>query len=329
MLKKFFSNSIFPFWFFHIPILPYFLYLSVRSRSLAFFTNVNPEIFSGGFINSSKIKVLKGVDAKYLPNSIYVSRKINPDKLQQKLIQKGITYPFILKPDKGERGLGVVKIDDYQKLIEQINTIQSKCIIQEFINYPLEFGILYYKNPLQDIGEIASITLKQIPNIIGDGKSTLRDLVIKKYGDTHFENIDVTNLDLVLEKDQFFYLEYIAHRNKRCVFKNYNHIYTKELLETFDKITSRIPNFHFGRFDVKANSIEDLISGKNLKILEINGVNSLPIHIFDPDYSFFQCYRDLHAHWRLIYKISVINTSLGFKRMKTRTLLKEIKNKYS
>lgn len=86
--------------------------------------------------------------------------------------------------------------------------------------------------------------------------------------------------------------------------------------------------FHFGRFDIKVKSIENLIVGNNLKILEVNGVNSLPIHIFDPSYSTYKCYKDLHEHWRLIYTISKQNVAIGNHPIKTKDLIREIVSKY-
>jgi hypothetical protein len=326
MLKRLFTNTNLPFWFFHIPIFPYVLFLSLKRGSLAFFTNTNPNLYAGGFVNSSKIDDFKGIDSKWLPKLAYFSENTF-DKVEKELLKQKIEYPIILKPNKGERGLGVVKINDRKELITVLSKITSDFIVQEFINYPLEFGVLYYRNPKTAKPDISSICLKKIPFVIGNGKDELQALVMKKYNSIQFDNINSQNINKVIENNEEFSLEYVAHRSKKCVFKNFNHIYSKELIETFCTITSKMENFHFGRFDIKVNRIEDLIDGNNLKILEVNGVNSQPIHIFDPDYSFYKCYKDLYAHWYLIYQISKNNSYLGFNPMKTKDLIKDLKNK--
>lgn len=327
MLKKLFTSSNFPFWFFHIPIFPYFLYLALKRGSLAFFTNVNPDFYAGGFVNTSKFDALKGIESKWLPKTLYFSSR-SLDLVEKELAKQKMGYPLILKPNKGERGKGVLKIHNREALLKALPMINSDFIVQEFINYPLEFGVLYYKSPDTNKGEISSICLKEMPFVIGNGEDTLDKLVLEKYKSINFDNINSGNERIVLKNKEQFTLEYVAHRSKKCVFKNYNHLHSKKLIETFDIITSGMDNFHFGRFDVKVNSVEDLITGNNIKILEVNGVNSQPIHIFDPDYSFFECYRDLHTHWFLIYKISKKNSLLDFRPMKTKNLIREIlKNK--
>jgi Tubulin-tyrosine ligase family len=326
MLKRLFTNTIFPFWFFHLPILPYFLFLSLKRGSFAFFTNTNPNIYTGGFVNSSKIDAFKGIDSKWLPKQAYFTTK-NIDVVQKELSKQRIYYPMILKPNKGERGFGVVKINNKTELIRTLDKTSSDFIVQEYIDYPLEFGVLYYRNPKTDNPDISSICFKEMPFVIGNGKDELQMLIWKKYNSMEFENLNNQNRNRTIDKEESFSLEYIAHRSRKCLFKNFNHIYSKELIETFRLITCNMENFHFGRFDIKVNKVDDLISGNGLKILEVNGVNSQPIHIFDPHYSFYKCYRDLHAHWYMIYQISKKNSSLGFKPMKTKDLIKELINK--
>jgi hypothetical protein len=326
MLKKLFTNTIFPYWFFHIPIFPYFLFLSLKRGSLAFFTNINPNIYSGGFTCSSKIDALDGIDSKWLPKSIFFSKN-NINEVELSLLKQEINYPIILKPNNGERGIGVIKINNRNELINTLYKTTSEFIIQEFIDFPLEFGILYYRNPQTNKPNISSICYKEMPFVIGNGKKKLEVLISDKYNSIEFENLNDQNKNRVIDKNELFSLEYVAHRSRNCVFKNFNHIYSKKLTKTFSIITSKMENFHFGRFDVKVNTIEDLINGNNIKILEVNGANSQPIHIFDQDYSFYKCYRDLHSHWKLIYKISKKNNSLGFKSMKTSDLIKVLINK--
>jgi|TARA_B110000037_G_scaffold19271_1_gene20482 D-alanine-D-alanine ligase-like ATP-grasp enzyme len=327
MLKKLFTSSFLPFWFFHIPIFPYFLFLSLKRKSLSFFTNVNPNIYTGGFVSSSKVDAFKGIAQNYIPKFILLSEN-KLDKIEKELNNQKIKYPFILKPNKGERGIGVIKVNNRDELINKLNNITSDIIIQEFIDHPLEFGILYYKHPKTGEDGISSITKKEFPFVLGDGKSSLKTLVTNKYKNSNFENINCQNLNQVLNKAEHFALEYIAHRNKKCVFKNFNFLNSKKLVETFRNITSNMDSFHFGRFDVKVKSIEDLIDDNNIKILEVNGVNSQPIHIFDPSYSTYKCYKDLHEHWRLIYKISKQNVTKGYQPIKTKYLIREIVNKY-
>lgn len=324
MIKKIFTYSGFPFWFFHLPIVPYYLYLSTKRLSLAFFTNTNPSMHTGGFVNDNKIDYIKNINKEYIPDYLFINNTEPFDQILAALNHKKMTFPLIFKPNVGERGRGVIKVNNNSELKDQLKKNPSDVIIQEFIDYPLEFGILYYQMPNNSKKGITSITLKEIPTIKGDGTSTIKELIESKYGNLSFENLKNTNTETILEKEQILQLEYIAHRNRQCIFRNYNHINCPELLTTFSKISDQIEGFYFGRYDVKANSVEDLITGTNIKILEINGVGSQPIHIFDPAYSFLKTYLDLSRHWKLIYRISRENQKRGFHPIPLKTLYNEI-----
>lgn len=316
----------FPFWFFYIPILPYYLYLSLRRKSLAFFTNVNNNntFHMGGFVNSSKAKILNTIDKKYLPKTIYGTSKSTLAFLKASMVEHQINYPIILKPDKGERGKGIIKISGDTDLFTYINQNTYDFVIQEFIGSPLEFGILYYKHPSSGSGHISSICLKEIPFIVGDGTSSIKELINNKYSLDTFSNLDNSDLESVLKNQEKFKLDYVAHRSRNSIFRDYNHLNCDQLLNTFNTISKNIRGFHFGRYDVKVNSIDDLINGIDLKILELNGVNSQPIHIFDPNHSFYKRYKDLHRHWKIIYDISYHNHIKGTLACSTKSLIKEI-----
>jgi hypothetical protein len=325
MLKKIFTYPGFPFWFFHLPIVPYYLYLSTRRLSLAFFTNTNPSIHTGGFVNDSKTDYIKEMDKEFIPEYLFIDQKKSFENTLTALSQKKMAFPLIFKPNIGERGRGVIKVNDEAELRQQLEKNPSDVIIQEFIDYPLEFGVLYYHFPNNREEGITSITLKEFPNVKGDASSTVKELIEFKYGNLSFENLKDINLDTVLEKEETLQLEYIAHRSRHCIFRNYNHINCPELLATFSKISDQIDGFYFGRYDVKVNSVADLISGKNIKILEINGVGSQPIHVFDPSYPFLKTYLDLSRHWKLIFKISRENQKRGFHPISFKKLCDEIR----
>jgi hypothetical protein len=46
-------------------------------------------------------------------------------------------------------------------------------------------------------------------------------------------------------------------------------------------------------------------------VLELNGVNSEPCHIFHPGRSLFLAWRDLFKHWKRIADISIANHKNG------------------
>lgn len=324
MLRRIITGTGLPYWVFHIPLLPYYIYLSIRSGSLAFFTNTNPGFFLSGFVNVSKTEFLRFIRPGYLPASLYLNPPVTPETLREEVDRGGLRYPLIVKPDDGIRGKGVVRLSSSSDIADLWSGSGERVILQEFIDSPLEFGVLFYRFPISGKQGVSSVCLKEYPFISGNGTDNIETLSLTKYGHLNFENITPETSLIVPGNGEKFNLEYVAHRNRKCTFLDYNHLITPELIRTFGHISDSIEGFFFGRFDVKVDRIEDLISGHNLKVLEVNGVNGQPIHIFDPSYSLLKTYRDLYKHWHLIYRISDENTQLGVPRATTNQLLRAI-----
>lgn len=63
-------------------------------------------------------------------------------------------------------------------------------------------------------------------------------------------------------------------------------------------------------------------------IIEVNGVQSEPAHIYDPDYPLPQAYHQLFHHWYTVYKISRYNTKRkGISSRKFGSTLKHLRDK--
>ena len=57
--------QLWPRWLFYLPVFGYWLWLSIRHRSLTLPTAANPSIYSGGFIGESKSQILVLVAPRY------------------------------------------------------------------------------------------------------------------------------------------------------------------------------------------------------------------------------------------------------------------------
>lgn len=101
-------------------------------------------------------------------------------------------------------------------------------------------------------------------------------------------------------------LSFVGNHSYGTAFYNFNHFSDDSLISVFDSLCSRIEGFYFGRFDLRCKSPEALKKGE-FKILELNGVGSEPLHIFDPKEKLSDAYSSLFHHWNVIYTISRIN----------------------
>ena len=82
-----------------------------------------------------------------------------------------LSYPIIAKPNIGERAFLVEKIDSQQELENYLERTNIDVIIQEFIGFPEEVSVMYYRLPSEEKGKVVSVTLKEFLNVIGDGKT--------------------------------------------------------------------------------------------------------------------------------------------------------------
>ena len=139
-----------------------------------------------------------------------------------------IEFPLIAKPDIGFRGLLVKKVDSIEALKKYLKSYPIDIIIQEFLDYENECGVFYHRNPNEKEGRISSVTLKKFISVIGDGKTTLKDLILndkraKLYFDL-FESIHKNKLDKIPKKDKKVKLSVIGNHSKGTQFINGNHL---------------------------------------------------------------------------------------------------------
>jgi hypothetical protein len=313
---KYIKFEYWPWWLFYLPILPYWLFLAVRNRSLAYFSVANPGIELGGFFGESKSDILRLIDQAYLPKSMAVDQ-MDFDELQKMLAQAGITYPLIAKPDVGERGSDVSKIHAEDELKAYHDAASAKYIIQEFITYDIELGVLYSRMPNAQHGQVSSVTLKAFLSVTGDGFSSIEELM-KQSTRARFQINRLRKhygmaLGVVLPLGVKKILEPIGNHCRGTQFIDANYLINEKMHQVFDAISIPIDGFYYGRFDLKVRSIEEMYAGQNIKIMELNGASSEPGHIYDSSNTLFRAYKDLTAHWKRLAEISKVNMNQGHK----------------
>jgi len=176
-LEKITNWEYWPSFMFYIPNLPYACYLALRARSCVFFCTVNPAIKNSGDGTESKYKTIQLVPEKHRPKSVLATPELEFQNIVDALKKQNINYPLIAKPDLGFRGLLVKKIKTQEELKTYLNKYKINIIIQEFIDYSNECGILYHRNPDAKKGFISSVTLKKFISVTGDGVSSIKTLI--------------------------------------------------------------------------------------------------------------------------------------------------------
>lgn len=309
-----------PMWALYPPVICYALFLALKYRSLTVFTAANPSIPASGFIGESKLNILRGLATSngYVARSTLIEAPLDLDarteSVKSFMEEHDLSFPFVLKPDQGQRGSGVAIIRSTEETDRYFSTAPVDTIIQEYAP-GVEFGVFYYRQPDESRGRIFSITEKRMPTVTGDGASTLERLILaddRAVCMAHFLlDKHKTRANEVPAEGERVQLVEIGTHSKGALFLDGGWIKTPELETKIDEISCSFDGFYFGRFDIRTPSVDDFKAGRNFKIVELNGVTSEATHIYDPRNSLIDAYRVLFEQWRLAFEIGAKNRELG------------------
>ncbi len=308
------SWEYWPFGIVQLPVLIYFFWLSLRARSFFFFSASNPGIVMGGMFGESKFDVLTKVPSEYTPVTALIKTPCQKQEVMDKIAQNGLQFPVIFKPDMGERGFMVQRINDESEIEGYLSKMKHPFVVQELVDLPLEFGVFYLRYPNHSNGKVTSIVMKEMLSVIGDGQSTLQELILKKdraklqWG--RLRNIYSRQLREIIPNGKSFELTSIGNHCLGTKFLDGSHLINEKLSSTFDEMSKQIDGFYFGRFDLRCASLDDLYNG-NVKVLELNGCGAEPAHIYHPGYSLLKAIGVLLDHWRNIFLIARANAKSG------------------
>ncbi len=302
------------YWSFNIlyfPIYFYWLWLSIKARSLFFFSTSNPSIENAGFMMESKKKIYDILPKNYYPKTALVKGNLNKTEIDKLIHQHQLVFPLVAKPDIGERGNAVKKMYSSDDIIDYKKNTKVDFLLQEWCNYENEIGVFYCKYPNTNMGFITGIVEKEFMTLKGNGINTIEELVLQN--DRFFlqyntlKNQQPHKLQQVLKKDEKEVLIPYGNHCRGTKFLDCTHKVDDDLNNTFNNICNLIPGFYFGRMDIRFKSWEDLREGKNFSIIELNGAGSEPTHIYDPMHSVFFAWKEIMKHLNLLYKIAKIN----------------------
>lgn len=319
-----------PPWVFYAPVAIYIGWLLVRYRGAMVFTAANPAIPASGVVGESKMAILRGLTAagpRVARSALIEGGTPTGDKRQQAhafLETAGGTPPVVLKPDVGQRGSGVVVARTHEALDAYLAESCVDTVIQEYVR-GVEFGIFYCRLPSDPHGRILSITEKQLPAVVGDGRRSLESLILddpRTIGMARFHLSQQTGrLHVIPEAGQVESLGDCGSHCRGAIFTDGRSRLTPALERSVDEVARGFDGFYFGRFDVRAPSVEGLMRGEFV-VIELNGVTSEATHIYDARVGLLEAYRVLFEQWRLAFEIGAANIARGVEPASIRTLVR-------
>ena len=314
--KRWFKFEFWPFWILYIPAYLYWVILAIKAKHPTYFTTTNPMMNNSGAVNLSKEDYLSKLPPTWIPKTLKINANVTIQELKHKVSHHQFSYPLILKPTNAERGKGVVFIETENQLITALEANKyPDLLLQEYCSYSQEAGILYYRYPTANRGTISSITTKVFCTLTGDGQSTWGELMARNERIVHrkkqLQQQFAPQWETIAKKGEQLLVEPIGSHNRGTLFLNGHKHFSSELVCLLDHWAKQLPGFYYGRFDIKFNTWEGLLKHEDFALIEINGVNAEPTHIYDPKITLMEAYRIIFSHMKIIYEISRQNRRLG------------------
>ena len=314
-----------PGWVMYLPVVAQWIVLSARHRSMTLPFLANPDLTLSGMTGVPKSELMiqatglcKDAILPWITNK--VSHK-NSDKQADEWIEmaekQGISLPFVCKPDIGCRGFGVKLIKSKEQLSTVIKAYPegTSLMCQKLARWEPEVGIFYVKDPVTGDGDVISMTSKFLPRAIGDGTSTLGELIEndKRAGQLRhmYYERHKDAWDSIPAKGEKVQLVFSASHSKGSIFRDACDYITPELKKSVVDIMDDLPNFYYGRLDVKYADLASLQKGETLEIVEINAASAESTHIWDRNTKFSTAVKTLLWQYRTLFKLGAFHRKNG------------------
>ena len=320
---------------FYLPLVFNWMRLGLRHRSLTLPTAANPNIFTGGMWGESKSSYFFDVtpaERQWIADFVLLKRTAGIWNLAADLARAarsledaGLDFPLIAKPDIGWHGHGVRRIDDRAQLENYIANYPpvATLMLQRYVPHSGEAAVLYARLPGEASGRILSLTFRYFPHVIGNGRSNVRQLIrgderaqwkseLHLGIDPTHRGVDPLDLDRIPASGEVVRIALINNQRAGALYRDGRRHITTALEARFDGIARSMTEFHYGRFDLRFESIETLMRGENFSIVEINGIGGEAIDCRDPRLAVSEVYRRLAEQQRLLFLIGDRNRARGF-----------------
>ena len=316
-----------PGWLFYAPVVLQWIWLGLRYGDMSLPTAANPTIELGGLCGESKSAILDMASPAAKPwIAPYVTLRAGVDNAIGVAEAAGFGWPMVLKPDVGCNGTGVRLVASPAAMQAAIATFPSgvRLLLQRYVPGPEEAGLFYIRHPHEAVGRLTSVTLKQQPVVVGDGRSTLEALIradprAGRIAHVYLPRLagrlaDVPAAGMVVP------LVFTGNHCKGAIFLDGADRITPALSRQVDEIARAIPGFYFGRIDVRYGSEAALRLGQDFTIIEVNGAGSEATHIWDARCTLRDAYAAQFTHYRAAWEIGRANRARGCRPSGLRTM---------
>ncbi len=299
-----------PKWLLCVPLVAQWLWLGLIYRSATLPSALNPRIETGGLVGESKLAYLAPI-AIELRAWVATTAAVSPgDEALAVRRRVGLDYPLIAKPDIGWCGYGVRRIESDGDLSAYARAFprDAAFLLQRFAREKNEAGLLYVREAGAASGRVCALTVRHAPHVVGDGMSSVGHLIdaderARRKAAVYREALGDEVIARVPAAGVLVALTTVASVRVGGRYEDLTAMITPALEAAVDAIARSIGEFHYGRFDVKFETMADLQAGR-FTIIEINGAGSEAIQFWDPRLSMLQAFAGVFAKQRALFSMA-------------------------
>ena len=321
-----------PSWLYYGPIVLWIVWLGIKYRSPMAFTAANPALEAGGVVGEKKHQALAPLQNN-APDLVATFTLILSASASQR-IQQAVQFareqgmPLVLKPDVGQRGRGVFVARNEAQIRDYLTRFKGDVIAQRHVEGE-EFGVFVARAPGEAAPRILSIVHKTFPTVMGDGRQTLRELILddaraKLISSLLFSRW-ASELERVPAAGEAIKLVEIGAHCRGSLFLDAGGHATPELIITLTRLLNAVPGYAFGRMDLRVPSVAHFRRGEGLQVLELNGVSAESAHIYHPGTPLLDGYRAMFHQWSTAFAIGAAYARQGVATTSAFSLLRQFR----
>ncbi len=319
------------FWHPRVFEIPFYCYLALQCLRyrvpVSGLARANSALYHGEIGIGSKLRTQRQFDQRYfLPTEVlpeYLGADEKCEQIRRFAGQHG--YPVILKPDIGMVGKGILKLDEQAVSAERVAGLSGDYLLQQFTPFAYECGVFFVRQDGKP--RITGMNCKHFPTVVGNGVDDLGTLAQShyRYSEHWATFLQYHQLDRVPAKGEEIRLSFIGSHTMGCMFSDVSHLLTPEIEQQVFGIFADQPGVNFARLDVKASDEASFRAG-DFVVIEINGVSSLPTHMFDPGHSLFRAYQIFFEHGKYLAQIAAEQRSAAMNLLPLGKILQRVRS---
>ena len=310
--------------------IPYYLYLGLqclrRGIGVKTLAKANYGLDHGEIGLGSKYQSQCAFNQDYFLPTVLIPADLSLEEKKQQMrdfVQR-YGYPAILKSDVGCVGKGICKLASDRDIEHKAPLLLGDYILQQFTPFACEYGVFFVRE--RGVPRVTGINKKHFPTVVGNGRDTLLQLAqgherYSEHWPAFLQSLDTARVPAPGEEVR---LSFIGSHTLGCKFTDDSALLTPALERAVYDFFESQPGFNFGRCDIKAES-EAAFQRGEFVVIEVNGVASLPTHMFDPQYRLGEAYGIFFEHARYLAKIAQEHRQQAMPLLPYRQVLRRVR----